>query len=399
MRLRSGVSVFTCLFVLLVLPPQLMAQEEKTAPPSNQEAPEAQQSPKTVVVPPGVSEILRRLQARPDLSDDAEQAIESLFMPRTAPRLPLSPAEIARQYSDSVVTIFGYDESGGQKGQGSGLLIGQIDGALFILTNHHVVDGASAIEVVTKDKARFPVSTIEASSPEIDLALLRASITANLRVIKVYGGSANDLVPGDRVTAIGNPLGLERTVSEGLVSAIRKVKGATFIQTTAPISRGSSGGPLFNAFGELVGLTTLIIQGGQNLNIAVAIDHVVDLDDSGSVALKTPGGMSALDRTAGPSQLVLFGLIPWLATGLVFGLLLRAIAKRKGRRPWLWFAAGFVPGWNLLGAFWLVSLTDSAVVEQMNAILKGLRNTWTCPSCGNVNTIEVLTCLRCGASP
>ncbi|MBI3781683.1 MAG: trypsin-like peptidase domain-containing protein, partial [candidate division NC10 bacterium] len=195
---------------------------------------------------------------------------------------------------------------------------------------------------------------------------------------------------------IGNPLGLERSVSEGLVSAIRKVDGVTLIQTTAPISPGSSGGPLFNVFGELVGLMKGSLPEGQNVNVAVAIDHLVDLEVTTPVRLKPLGDLETASATNGAPLLGLAAFIPLLLMGVAFAFLLRSIAKRKGRSRWLWFAAGFVPGWNILGALWLVSLTDLAIKQQLSGLMRELQKSWTCP-CGNVNTLEVSTCPRCGS--
>lgn len=383
--------------LLLLFPLHPMAQEEDAEKGARQEAPGPQQTPTIAPSPPGLSEIWRRLQGRSDYTADIDQVIRSLFTPRLEPRVPLTPSEIASQYSDFVVGIRAYDEAKRPKQRGSGIIIGHTKAALFILTNHHIVDGASSLEVIVESEASFPVWTIVGLSPKVDLALLHATATEEVDLGRVYGGSVKDLVPGDRVTAIGNPLGLQRTVSEGLVSAIRKFKDIVIIQTTAPISAGSSGGPLFNAFGELIGLTTATIPEGQNLNLAVAIDHLLDLLDSEPIHLRKTGDTDAWSGPSRQRTLGLFVLLPWLIMGLVFGVFLKALAKRKGRSQWLWFAAGFVPTWNVFGAIWLASLTDLAVRRQIDALRKTLGDTWMC-SCENVNPVEAFSCAKCGVS-
>jgi S1-C subfamily serine protease len=102
----------------------------------------------------------------------------------------------------------------------------------------------------------------------------------DVAIIKAHGvdfrtltlGDSDRLQVGEEVVAIGNPLSLESTVSNGIVSAIRTVDEGKFVQITAPISPGSSGGPLFNMSGEVVGITTSHLVGGQNLNFAIPIN-------------------------------------------------------------------------------------------------------------------------------
>lgn len=279
-----ALGVWLAVFVLL-FPTSALGQEEATEQSLPPQTPEPEQSPEEAPTSPGRLGLWRRLQGRPEQPTAIEEVIRHLFRPRSVPPVSLSPAQVATQYGSSVVTVRGYDKDGKAIQMGSGIIIGQAEAALFVLTNHHVASGAASLEVVTKDGPRFPVSTIQGASSQVDLALLRAPVGGDLHMPDVYGGSAKDLLPGERVTAIGNPLGLERTVSEGIVSAIRAIRETTLIQTTAPVSPGSSGGPLFNDFGELVGLMTGSIPEGQNLNLAVAIDHLVDLLDGESIRL------------------------------------------------------------------------------------------------------------------
>jgi len=117
----------------------------------------------------------------------------------------------------------------------------------------------------------FGGQVILASDKVRDVAIIKAH-GANFRTLTL--GNSDNIEVGEEVVAIGNPLSLESTVSNGIVSAIRiaKTQGGNFLQITAPISHGSSGGPLFNKVGEVVGITAMGIEGGENLNFAIPIN-------------------------------------------------------------------------------------------------------------------------------
>ena len=112
------------------------------------------------------------------------------------------------------------------------------------------------------------------TDPSHDIALLKID-AHGLPFVKL--GNSNRMEIGERVVAIGNPLGLQNTVSDGLVSAWREGDGLKLMQVSVPLSNGSSGGPLFNLAGEVVGVTTASLAGGQNLNFAVPVNYVKSL--------------------------------------------------------------------------------------------------------------------------
>jgi serine protease Do len=166
-------------------------------------------------------------------------------------------------------------------GQGSGFVINK-DG--YVITNFHVVEGERKIEVtlflpgdhgfdkVKKDKIR-----IIATNPFLDLALIRIEdLEGPLKT--VYFGDSEDLRTGQEVFAVGNPMGLERSVSSGVVSSTnRNFDGQVYIQTTAAINPGNSGGPLFNLKGEVVGVTNMkIIGAAEGLGFAIPVRVVKD---------------------------------------------------------------------------------------------------------------------------
>lgn len=153
--------------------------------------------------------------------------------------------------------------------QGSGVIVG--DG--LILTNHHVIDGAYSGKVYLSDGSVYAIDGIVAQNSTKDLALIKTK-TPIVNSSPVDIGTDSSLKVGDKVVAIGSPLGLMNTVSEGIVSSFRVMSGVDHIQISAEIDHGSSGGGLFNSKGELVGITTSGYLGGNaNLNFAVGIDE------------------------------------------------------------------------------------------------------------------------------
>ena len=159
-----------------------------------------------------------------------------------------------------------------QEGQGSGFIL---DKAGHVLTNFHVIADANRIEVKTSDKHTYK-ATIVGQDKVHDLALLQIS-APNLQPVTLSDSS--DLVVGQKVYAIGNPFGLNGTMTRGIISSIRSIKGPEgspiedAIQTDAAINPGNSGGPLLNSRGEVIGINTLIATGGaeQSSGIGFAI--------------------------------------------------------------------------------------------------------------------------------
>jgi serine protease Do len=156
---------------------------------------------------------------------------------------------------------------------GSGVIV---DPKGMILTNEHVVQGASAIRVTLSDQREFQAKVVGADPPS-DLAVLRIESRDALPVIPM--GRSGDLMIGETVIAIGNPFGLSHTVTTGVISALnRSIRTESrvykdFIQTDAAINPGNSGGPLLNIEGELIGINTAIYQKAQGVGFAIPIDR------------------------------------------------------------------------------------------------------------------------------
>jgi hypothetical protein len=180
---------------------------------------------------------------------------------------------IAKAANGAIVSIVMSDKDGSPIAQGSGFLVSK-DG--IIVTNYHVISEGSSAIVKFPDGAFYVVDGVLASDKARDVAVIKAH-GGNFRTLTL--GNSDQLQVGEEVVAIGNPLSLESTVSNGIVSGIRTVEeeGGKFLQVTTPISPGSSGGPLFNMAGEVVGITTLYLKGGENLNFAIPINDAKSL--------------------------------------------------------------------------------------------------------------------------
>jgi hypothetical protein len=163
------------------------------------------------------------------------------------------------------------DKGGNGIAEGSGFLVSR-DGKL--VTNYHVIENAASAIVKFPNGAFYAVQGVLGTDKVKDLAVLKLSGT-DFPFLPL--GDSGKVQVGETVVAIGNPLALEATVSNGIVSAVRELEGEDrlrVIQTTAPISPGSSGGVLLNLKGEVVGVTTFHLVSGQNLNFAVPADYI-----------------------------------------------------------------------------------------------------------------------------
>ena len=161
-----------------------------------------------------------------------------------------------------------------ERGTGSGFII-SADGR--ILTNAHVVDGADTVSVILKDGRKYQGKVL-GKDPVTDVAVVKIEAN-NLPAVAL--GNSERLKPGEWAIAIGNPLGLDNTVTTGIISATGRSSSAitgdpdkrvSFIQTDAAINPGNSGGPLLNARGEVIGMNTAILQGTQGLGFAIPIN-------------------------------------------------------------------------------------------------------------------------------
>jgi len=182
--------------------------------------------------------------------------------------LAYSIPEIVAKTKPAVVKIVTIDENGSTNGLGTGFFISP-DGQA--VTNRHVVEGPSSIAAINNNGAIFLFERVVAQPAGVDLAILkfRANDVPFLTL-----GKSTTAVEGQKVIVIGNPTGLTGTVSDGIISAFRENRSV--IQITAPISPGSSGSPVMDEDGRVIGVATLQIVEGQNLNFAVAVEKVLE---------------------------------------------------------------------------------------------------------------------------
>ena len=205
----------------------------------------------------------------------------------------LTPAEVYALVSPSVWRVVTYDVDGLQLANGSAVVVAPE----MLATNCHVLAKAKRV-VVRHEKASFDAKLELWDAPR-DVCQLRA---AGLPAPPVRIAPTASVVVGENVYAIGTPRGLELTMSAGLVSSLRKNAAGqvVLVQTSASISRGSSGGGLFDDTGALVGLTTIgsVTGDAQNLNFAIPADWIVELPDRHARLSRKPAAASAASAAA-----------------------------------------------------------------------------------------------------
>ena len=182
----------------------------------------------------------------------------------------MSVRQIAANAQRAVATVRAYKD-GEEFSLGSGFFIRE-DGVL--VTNLHVVAGADSVSVEIDSGEIYDNVFALSTDERRDLILLQIPAT-KLFTLNIADDRSTEV--GDSVYVIGNPLGLEGTFSDGMLSAKRVEDGVAYLQVTAPISQGSSGGPVLDSAGQVIGITTLTYAEGQNLNMAVPARHAADL--------------------------------------------------------------------------------------------------------------------------
>jgi tetratricopeptide (TPR) repeat protein len=207
--------------------------------------------------------------------------VKKVQIPASNPPITILPQEkpmeslpsLIKRIKPSTVIIFVYDDKGEYLQLGSGFFISQNGD---VITNYHVLQGASSAEIKTSDGKTYPITYILAGDEQNDIIRLSVNIPSKY----VYPLSLSKTIPevGERIIVYGSPLGLENTVSDGIVSAIRDIPDyGRIIQITAPISPGSSGSPVLNMQGEVIGIASFQMVEGQNLNFAIPSEKIASL--------------------------------------------------------------------------------------------------------------------------
>ncbi len=204
-------------------------------------------------------------------------------------------SSIPPQESAEAFNPFGESESqGGSTATGSGIVL---DSKGHILTNNHVIEGASKIEVKLGESDKEYTAEVVGTDPASDLALLKVSAPSS-ELTPLTLGDSSKMEVGDPVVAIGNPFGLDRTVTSGIVSALQRQIQApngfsidNVIQTDAAINPGNSGGPLINSAGEVIGINSQIETGGNGADGNVGIGFAIPINTAKEVIseLETKG--------------------------------------------------------------------------------------------------------------
>jgi hypothetical protein len=238
---------------------------------------------------------------------DADEAPVAALVPAGE---RLDTADLVALIEPSVVRVDAIDERGELDWIGSGFVV---DGSGVIATNHHVIAGAHTCQVEFADGRRFPVEGYYRMTERKDVALLKVPLPAGYAQPLPLASALPR--KGEMVLSFGCPHGLDFTTTDGVVSALRDAaemtrqfrepREGTWIQTSAPISPGNSGGPLVNLRGEVVGVNTLTTTEGQNLNFAVAATALrEEFDQRGTTltALSRSTGDGSQRRSRTPSE-------------------------------------------------------------------------------------------------
>lgn len=261
---------------------------------------------------------------------------------------------LVRRIKPSVVLVVLYDANGKKIGTGSGFCVapGQV------ITNYHVVKIASRVEVHTATGGVYPVSDFSTTNEQDDLAVLRiAANSAQLPPLPVARTLPEE---GERVIVIGSPRGLEGSVSDGIVSSVRSVRTGKILQITAPISQGSSGSPVVNMRGEVVGVAAGANERGQNLNFAISAESVLALVPSASRATTTNNETT----TARKRAVKLFEQGDALMSKNDYARALKYFEQAITEDP------DWADGWLVLGVVQKIQNDDKAAIESFQQVLK-----------------------------
>lgn len=195
------------------------------------------------------------------LAGTREASSSALASPTASVEMDLPTLRAATK--PAVVHVIALDSDDEVKATGSGFFVAPYT----VVTNFHVVEGASNVVLTLDDGTEVWCEDLIEVDPSRDLAILRAK-SSGTKFLEI---ASNPPTEGERVAVIGSPLGFEGTLSEGIVSAVRSNEDRVeFIQISAPISPGSSGSPVVDRFGNVVGVATMVFVGGQSINFAVS---------------------------------------------------------------------------------------------------------------------------------
>ncbi|ROL61897.1 serine protease [Bacteroidetes/Chlorobi group bacterium ChocPot_Mid] len=182
-------------------------------------------------------------------------------------------SQLIEEIKPAVISVIPCDEKGNSIGEGSGFFIDSD----ILITNYHVIDGASLVKIKFNDQNVYTVAGFLSVDYEWDLVLLKVTLPST-RKIKPLKLAKKYPKTGEKIFVIGNPLGFEQTVSDGIISSIRPIEGkGNYLQITAPISPGNSGSPVLTLDGLVSGVASFYYEEGQSLNFAVPFERIETL--------------------------------------------------------------------------------------------------------------------------
>lgn len=248
--------------------------------------------------------------------------------------------DLVRRVKSSVVSVLTYDAKGEPLISGTGFFIRPGE----VVTNMHVIKGAQRVEIHTLDgKGRtYPVAGALAIDDEADLALLSVNLPEERSRPLPLATSLPE--EGEQIFLIGNPLRMEGSVSDGIVSAVREVPDlGRIIQITAPVSHGNSGSPLFNMYGQVIGIVTVKVTNGQNINLALGATRIAALEAGKLIVFDQIESKNRSNRPEALADLWYRGGIDSLWLGNYDSALnyFETAANRNPRRAETWIQIGY----------------------------------------------------------
>lgn len=262
-----------------------------------------------------------------------------VFATTQVARAQESLPDLVRRVKPAVVSVLTYDAKDEPLISGSGFLVRPGE----VVTNLHVISGARRVEIHTLGGKghTYPVAGTLAIDEEADLAVLKVDLPIERSRPLSLSASLPD--EGEQVFLIGNPLRLEGSVSDGIVSAVRDVPDVgRVIQITAPVSHGNSGSPLFNMRGQVIGIVTVKVTNGQNINLALAAARIAGLRSGQLISFADLAGSKPTTPDVMASQLYRGGLDSlWLGNYDSALNYFETAANRNPRRPETWIQIGY----------------------------------------------------------
>jgi serine protease DegS len=266
----SAIVGLAAAFIAVVLRPELIARHSPPAQAAPRPAPAPAKTPAPAAVP-AAAESPHPVNSYADAVERAAPAVVNIYTARLVIET-IRPNAIEQLFGDAQPRL----RQRLERSLGSGVIM---DSVGHVITNHHVIEKAEQIRVLLAD-GRIADARVVGRDPDTDLALLQLDLKKDLPVMPL--GHSDRLRTGDIVLAIGNPVGLSQTVTQGIVSATGRAQLGVatfenFIQTDAPINVGNSGGALINAAGELVGINTAVLAknlGVEGIGFAIPVNLV-----------------------------------------------------------------------------------------------------------------------------